>query len=36
MEAGAAWFLDKSIEFRKIKEVVTEWILTGHARSGQS
>ena len=30
MEAGAAWFLDKSIEFGKIKQVITEWILTGH------
>lgn len=30
MEAGADWFLDKSTEFGKIKEVVTECILTRH------
>jgi len=30
MEAGANWFLDKSTEFGKIKEVVTECILTRH------
>ena len=30
MEAGADWFLDKSTEFGKIKEVVTECILSRH------
>jgi DNA-binding NarL/FixJ family response regulator len=30
MEAGADWFLDKSTEFDKIKEVVTECILSRH------
>ena len=30
MEAGADRFLDKSTEFGKIKEVVSECILTGH------
>ena len=30
MEAGADWFLDKSTEFGKIKEVVTECILASH------
>jgi DNA-binding NarL/FixJ family response regulator len=30
MEAGADWFLDKSTEFGKIKQVVTECILSRH------
>ncbi|HEX9276188.1 MAG TPA: response regulator transcription factor [Casimicrobiaceae bacterium] len=30
MQAGADWFLDKSTEFGKIKEVVTECILARH------
>ena len=30
MEAGADWFLDKSTEFGRIKDVVAECILTRH------
>ena len=29
-EAGAGWFLDKSIEFGKLKDVVAECMLTRH------
>ena len=28
MEAGANWFLDKSTEFNKLKDVVTECVMT--------
>ena len=29
MEAGASWFLDKSTEFGKLEEVVTECVMSG-------